>query len=145
MKNHSKNTPKDNKDVLGVLPILGLTFAKMAEVGPLLFPYNYVDSPRFFQYVVCFFMAYYLLQYVLVHWLLRRSNHLRQYHFKLLITNVCISVVSVLIFLPLTRNEIFEIIQFRRYVFACEGVAIGTLIASTIVAFIKSSKVKRDT
>lgn len=142
MRNYFENMSQQKKDILVVLPALGITFAKSAELGPLLFPYNYIDSPRCFQYVACFFIVYYIVQYVLIHWLLRGSNYLRQYHFILLLANLCISVASVLIFKPNTSNEIFEIIHYRRHVFTCEVVAIGTLIVSTIVALIKSSKAK---
>ncbi len=139
MKNCTETSSNNIQGLSLALHILGYMLVKWFEFAPLLFPYDYQDSP-FLQILFCVLTIYFLVQYILVHYLSRDLKCLRLHHLKLLIVNLCISLFSVLIFIRLTRNEVYDSIHLMRYIFGYEGISVATLFASTIVAIIRSKR-----
>lgn len=137
----NKNVSSKKWTLLIIFHNLGCTFVKMFEFGPLLFPYQYRES-SFLRDVIFFLVAYLLVQYVLIHLLLGNTDSLRSYHFRLLQVNLCISISSVLTLSWLARGEVYATISLTKYIFAYEGASVVMLLASTIIALIRTKRLK---
>lgn len=137
----NKTLSRKRWTALIVIHILGCAFVKMFEFGPLLFPYQYQDS-SFLRNILFVLVAYLLVQYVLIHLLLGNTDSLRSCHFRLMQVDLCISISSVLTLPWLAHSEVHATINLMKYIFAYEGTSVVMLLASMIIALVRTNRSK---